>query len=329
MTTVALRYDLRSPAWAATQPPDLYRVCLEQCAWADANGVGDIVSLSEHHGIDDGYLPAPFTMAAAVAGVTKRLPITIAAALIPLHDPVRLAEQIAVLDLLSGGRVSFVAGTGYARKEFEMAGIPYKQRAPMLEEFIDVMRRAWTGEEFEWQGRTIRVSPTPMTKPHPLIMGGGSGPMAARRAARMRLPFFPGIGDPALKEAYEDECKKVGFEYGFCVLPHGPGFVHVAEDPDSAWAEIERYAWYEADTYRSWQEGTRAEVLTSAANPAELRREGIYRVVTPDECVALAGELGPQGVIVLHPLLCGMPAELSWSSLRLFKDEVLPQIRPA
>jgi alkanesulfonate monooxygenase SsuD/methylene tetrahydromethanopterin reductase-like flavin-dependent oxidoreductase (luciferase family) len=326
--TIALRYDLRSPEWAATPHDEMYRVCLEQCAWVDEHGVADIVSLSEHHGIDDGYLPAPFTMAAAVAGVTKKLPITIAAALLPLHDPIRLAEQIAVLDLASNGRVSFVAGSGYKKSEFEMAGVTYKDRGRMLEEYLEVIRKAWTGEPFEWNGRTIRVTPTPKTKPHPLIMGGGSGPLAARRAARMHLPFFPGVGDPALKEAYEDECRKIGFANGFCVMPKGPGFVHVTEDPDKAWDQIARYAWYDADTYRSWQEGTRAEVLTSAPDVDALRAEGIYRVVTPDECVAMAEELSPGGAIVLHPLLCGMPADLGWESLHLFREQVLPRIRP-
>ncbi len=328
MTTIALRYDLRSPSWAATQHPELYKACLEQCAWVDEHGVADIVSLSEHHGIDDGYLPAPFVMAGAVAGVTKRLPITIAAALLPLHDPVRLAEQIAVVDLASGGRVSFVAGAGYKRSEFEMANVPYKGRTAMMVEYIEIMRKAWTGEPFEWQGRTIRVMPTPKTKPHPLILAGGSSEGAARRAARLRLPFFPGVGDLALKTFYEDECAKVGFEFGFCVMPKGPGFVHVTDDPDKAWAEISRYAWYDADTYRSWQEGTRAEVLTSAPDVNALRTEGIYRVVTPDECIAMAEELGEGGAIVLHPLLCGIPAELGWASLELFKDKVLPRVRP-
>jgi alkanesulfonate monooxygenase SsuD/methylene tetrahydromethanopterin reductase-like flavin-dependent oxidoreductase (luciferase family) len=328
MITIALRYDLRAPEWAATPHPELYKACLEQCAWVDDHGVADIVSLSEHHGIDDGYLPAPFVMAGAVAGVTKRLPITIAAALLPLHDPIRLAEQIAVVDLASGGRVSFVAGAGYKRSEFGMAGVPYKGRTQMMVDYLEVMRKAWTGEPFEYQGRTIRVTPKPKTQPHPLILGGGSSEGAARRAARLRIPFFPGVGDPALKEAYEDECRKIGFEFGFCVMPNGPGFVHVTEDPDKAWAEISKYAWYDADTYRSWQEGTRAEVLTSAPDVDALRTEGIYRVVTPDGCLELARELGEGGTIVLHPLLCGMPADLGWSSLELFRDKVLPRLRP-
>ena len=329
MVTVALRYDLRSPEWAATKHPELYATCLDQCAWADEHSGFDVVVLSEHHGIDDGYIPSPFTMAAAVAGRTKRILISIAAALVPLHDPVRLAEQIAVLDLASGGRVSFVAGAGYHQREFDMAGIERKRRGRLLEEHVEVMKRAWTGEPFEWQGRTIQVRPRPLTQPHPLVFVGGSSEAAARRAARLGLPFFPARGDPQLVEWYQDECSRVGFDTGFCLLPKGPGFVHVAEDPDKAWAEIEKYAWYDAETYRSWQApGQSSEVTSKASNPEELRREGIYRVVTPDECIELARELEPTGTIVLHPLLCGMPAELGWESLELFRSKVLPQLRP-
>jgi hypothetical protein len=105
--------------------------------------------------------------------------------------------------------------------------------------------------------------------------------------------------------------------------------VHVAEDPDKAWSEIAPYAWYDAETYRSWQgRDNRSAVTTKAQTPDQLREEGIYRVVTPDECVALAEELGPTGSIVLHPLLCGMPVELGWQSLELFRDQVMPRIKP-
>jgi alkanesulfonate monooxygenase SsuD/methylene tetrahydromethanopterin reductase-like flavin-dependent oxidoreductase (luciferase family) len=330
VTTVALRYDLRSAPFAATKHPELYQACLDQCAWADEQGVGDVIVLSEHHAMEDGFLPAPFTMAAAVAARTNRLMISIAAALIPLHDPVRLAEQIAVLDLASGGRVNFVAGAGYARHEFEMAGIEPKERGRLLEEYVEVMLKAWTGEPFEWRGRTIQVTPVPKSRPHPLIFMGGSSEAAARRAARLRLPFFPALGDERLVEWYRDEAAKVGFDQPFCLLPHGPGFVHVTEDPDAAWEEISRYAWYDADTYRSWQgKGQSSEVTTKASDADELRKEGIYRVVTPDECVALAEELGPMGTIVLHPLMGGMPADLGWSSLQLFRDQVLARIRPS
>ena len=211
MAMIGLRYDLRAPTWGSASHAEIYEACLDQSRWGDERGI-DFVVLSEHHGADDGYIPAPVTMAAAIAGHTRNIGINIAAILVPLHDPVRLAEELAVLDLASGGRVSFVAGVGYRYEEFEMAGVDRKQRGKLLEEYIDVMRKAWTGEPFEWRGRTVHVTPKPLTQPHPMMMIGGSTEVAARRAARLRLPMFPAVGDPKLAEIYNDECAKVEFE---------------------------------------------------------------------------------------------------------------------
>lgn len=329
MVTIAARYDLRVPEWGATAAPDVYAACLEQAVWLESNKAADIVALSEHHGMEDGWMPSPFTMAAAIAARTSRIPISITAAIVPLHDPVRLAEQIAVADLISRGRITFVAGIGYAEHEFEMAGVDRKKRGKLIEEYLDVMRRAWTGEPFEWRGRTIVVRPVPYTKPHPLMMVGGGSEPAARRAGRMHLPFLASIYDPALLEAYQDEAAKSGYAHPMGILPKGPGFVHVTEDPEKTWAELGRYVQYDADTYRAMQNrGSRSGVVSHATDLDGIKSEGVYRIVTPDECVALAAELEPMGTIVLNPLLCGMPAALGWESLELFRDKVLPRLRP-
>src|SRR5437867_507642 len=221
MTMIGLRYDLRAPSFGAVTHAELYAACLEQCAWADRHGL-DFVVLSEHHGVEDGYLPAPLVLAAAIAGLTQYIRITVAAVLVPLHDPIRLAEQLAVLDLASGSRVSFVAGLGYRQEEFEMAAVDRKHRGKLLDEAVEAMRKAWTGEPFEWRGRTIRVTPKPASPP--MILIGGSTEAAARRAARLRAGFFPSIGDPHLAETYNAECARVGFSSGFVSLPSGPGF---------------------------------------------------------------------------------------------------------
>jgi alkanesulfonate monooxygenase SsuD/methylene tetrahydromethanopterin reductase-like flavin-dependent oxidoreductase (luciferase family) len=322
MVMIGIRFDLRVPAFAATTHAQQYAACLDQCAWADALGL-DIVVLSEHHGVADGYLPAPFTMAAAIAGRTRRIRLNIAAALVPLHDPVRLAEQLAVLDLASAGRVGFVAGLGYREEEFVMAGIERGQRGKLLEEYIGVMRQAWTGEPFEWRGRTIRVTPKPQSTPMVLI--GGSTAVAARRAARLHAGFFPAIRDAGLVEIYNAECERVGFHSGFAMLPGGPGFVHVSEDPERDWARIAPHALYDAQTYSSWQTpDQRSQVHVAAQTSDDVRKSGVYVVVTPDECVALAAE---HGRIVLHPLMGGMSPELGWEGLKLFETQVLPRIR--
>ena len=321
MTMLGLRYDLRAPAFAGVTHAEMYAACLEQCAWADARGF-DVVALSEHHGVDDGYMSAPVTLAAAIAGRTARVQINIAAVLVPLHDPVRLAEQLATLQLASGGRLSLVAGLGYRPEEFEMAGVDRRQRGRLLDEYVDVLRKAWTGEPFEWRGRTVRVTPAPQSPPVVLI--GGSTEKAARRAARMHAGFFPAVGDPALAAVYEEACAQHGFT-GFVAMPGGPGFVHVSDDPERDWARIAPHALYDAQTYAAWQTpGQRSQVHTAAKTIDELRASGVYRVVTPDECVALARE---HGRVLLHPLMGGLSPALAWASLELFEQKVLGRLR--
>jgi alkanesulfonate monooxygenase SsuD/methylene tetrahydromethanopterin reductase-like flavin-dependent oxidoreductase (luciferase family) len=323
MTMLGLRYDLRAPAFAGVTHAELYAACLDQCVWAEAHGF-DVVALSEHHGVDDGYMSAPVTLAAAIAGRTRRLQLNIAAVLVPLHDPVRLAEQLAVVQLVSGGRLSLVAGMGYRDEEFQMAGIDRRQRGRLFDEYVGVMRQAWSGEPFEWRGRTVRATPVPPSPPMVLI--GGSTEKAARRAARLHAGFFPAIADAALAAAYEEECARQGFT-GFVVMPGGPGFVHVSNDPERDWARIAPHALYDARTYAAWQPpGQRSQVHVAGNTLDELRRSGVYRVVTPDECVALAEEYGR---VLLHPLMGGLSPTLAWESLELFERAVLPRLRAA
>lgn len=322
MAMIGIRFDLRVPPFARTTHAELYAACLDQCAWADEHAL-DIVVLSEHHGVDDGYLPAPLTLAAAIAGRTKTIRISIAAALVPLHDPVRMAEQLAVLDLASGSRISFVAGLGYRQEEFDMAGIDRTQRGKLLEEYVGVMRQAWSGEPFEWRSRRVRVTPKPNAPP--MILVGGSTQAAARRAARLHAGFFPAIGDQRLADTYAAECARVGFTGGFVSLPGGPGFVHVSSDPERDWTRIGPHALYDAQTYAAWQTpDQRSSMHVDAQTIDDVRRSGVYRVVTPDECVALANETGR---IILHPLMGGLSPELGWQGLKLFESEVLPRIR--
>lgn len=324
MVMIGIRYDLRVPSLSPATHAEQYAACLDQCAWADRLGL-DAVVLSEHHGVDDGYLSAPVTLAAAIAGRTQRIPINIAAVLVPLHDPLRLAEQMATVSLVSGGRLSFVAGLGYRPEEFEMAGVDRTRRGRLLEEYVQVMRQAWTGEPFEWRGRTVRVTPKPVSPP--VVMVGGSTEKAARRAARLGCGFFPAINDPRLEEVYEEECAKVGFKGGFVSMPGGPGFVHVSEDPERDWARIGEHALYDARTYAAWQPPEqRSQMHVAGQTIADVRKSGAYQVLTPDECVALGKE---QGRIILHPLMGGIPARLGWESLELFEKKVLSRLRPA
>lgn len=328
MPLSVIRFDYRTPGMAPADARRFYEVSLEMAAWADSTGF-DMIVLSEHHGADDGYLPSPLVAAGAVAACTNRIGINIAALLIPLHDPVRLAEDIAVVDLLSGGRLSIVAGLGYRPVEYEMFDREWKRRGKRMDECLEIMLAAWAGEEIERDGARFRVTPRPLSEPHPFMMIGGSGPAAAKRAARFELGFFPPVGDDDLAQVYRDECARLGKPEGVVMMPTGPGSVFVAEDPDKAWAEVGPHLLHDAMTYRSWQtDDIRSHVKSDATTIDDLRAEGVYQVLTPEECIALADELGPMGPYTHHPLCGGTPPELAWESLRLFAEKVLPAIRP-
>jgi len=327
MVLLTMRQDFRAPAFGPASGPEIYSAALEMFRWADKQGF-DFLVLSEHHGVDDGWMPAPLTIAAAALGVTERAPVMVSAAIVPLHDPVRIAEQIAVIDNAFPGRLMTVVGAGYKVDEFEMAGVDHAARGAVLEEYVDVMLRAWTTESFEWRGRTIRVTPKPATRPHPMVLLGGGVPAAARRAARLRLPMLPMNTDPRVAEAYYDEARKVGFDSGFVMVPEGPTFLYLTDDPDKAWAQIGEYLLYETRTYASYQTaGQTSTPMVQAESIEDLRGASQIWVGTPDDIVERAAGVSPMGALNFHPLAGGLPPDLAWPSLELFVGSVLPRLR--
>ena len=327
MPLLTMRHDFRAPAFGAASTRDIYAAALEQMKWADARGF-DFLVLSEHHGVDDGWMPAPLTMAASILAATERAPVLLSASILPLHDPIRIAEQIAVIDNAFPGRLWTVFGAGYRVEEFEMAGVEHAQRGKILEAQLAAMLQAWTGEPFEWQGRAVRVTPVPATLPHPTVLVGGGVPAAARRAARLRLPMMPMNADPAVTAAYREEAARVGFDGGFVLVPEGPTFVHVTADPARAWDELAPYLLYETRTYASFQTaGQHSLPRVDAETVDDLRRAAQLWVGTPDDILARARDLGPTAALNFHPLAGGLPPELAWASLELFASEVLPALR--
>ncbi len=326
MAISLLRFDLRKAPFSPTPHAALYAAALEMAEYADARGF-DAITISEHHAVEDGFLSAPIVLAAALAARTKRLRITISALLATLYDPVKLAEDLAVLDLTSGGRVSTTLGMGYRPEEYASFGKNYAERGKLLDECIEVLLKAWTGEPFEWRGRSVRVTPRSHTQPHPPINAGGQSLAGARRAARFGLPYQPASNDREMIQLYMSECARLGHRPS--VMPPGNGeMIWVARDPDKAWRELGPYLLYEATTYASWQPAYQqtSSVHSAAKSIDALRSEAKYRVLTPDECVARAKEQGPYAAFILFPLCGGTPPEIGWESVRLFAEEVLPRV---
>ncbi|MEB3049762.1 LLM class flavin-dependent oxidoreductase [Mycolicibacter sp. MYC123] len=320
----ALRLNMTDVPGAANG--DRYRAALEMASYADANGI-TAVGCEEHHLTATGWLPSPLVLAAAVAARTSTIRISIGALLVPLYDPVRLAEDIAVLDHLSAGRVSYVTGIGYRPAEYHAVDKDFRRRGRLMDECLDVLLKAWGDEPFDYRGRLIDVTPKPHTKPHPVLFIGGMSAAAARRAARFGLPFSPPMPMPDIEAVYRDELVRHG-KQGFVFSPeNGSTVTHLTTDPERAWAHCGQHFLHEATEYSSWAV---ADVPRPNESPAttvgELRAAGNVEVLTPQELVAQcrAGRTG----VTLHPLIGGLPLDEGWESLRLLVDQVLPALQP-
>ena len=325
MANFALRYDLRCPPFSKTDHQEQYRAALDQCEWADKLGFVS-VTLSEHHGSPDGYLPSPLVFGAAVAERTRNMRLTLAALISPLHDPLRLAEDVAVLDVLSGGRVIPIFSGGYVESEFEAFGKKLSDRARLMDAIVPFMQQAWTGEPFEHEGRTVRCTPRPVQSPRPPILLGGASAPAARRAARLADGFMPTV--PAVHDYYREECVKLGKPDPGPMTPTLGSFLHVTRDPDADWERLAPYAMHEMNAYGQWAaESGSTTGYRPISDPDELRATGMYPVMTPEQVIEKARELGPEVGILLHPLMGGTDPELAWESLRLVEAEVLPALR--
>src|SRR6478735_396963 len=264
-----LRYDLRAPSIGAPAA-ELYQAALDIASWSESRGCISAL-LCEHHASPDGYLPAPLILASAMAARTTTLPIMIAVIQLPLYDPVKLAEEMAVLDQLSGGRVSYTGGVGYLPHEYEMYGVDFHRRGKVADEKLEVLLRAKTGEAFEYEGRAIHVTPAPLTPGGPMVMWGGGSVAAARRAGRNGLGFFGQTDDPAIGEAYAEASRENGHEPGMCLLPPTDSVqtLFVANDLDAAWAELGPYLMHDVLAYAAWNEGKEKSASMSGATDAE------------------------------------------------------------
>ena len=274
MTFLVTRFDFRAPGADPAARQELFSRALDQAAYAEGHGQ-DALTLSEHHGSDDGYLPSPLTVAAAMAARTRSMPISVAALVVNLHDPVRLAEDIAVLDHLSAGRVTYTLGLGYRREEYAMFGRPWHSRADDVETAIATLRTAWAGEPVERDGRRVRVTPVPFSRPHPVLLYGGGSAAAARRAARLGLGFQPQVSDRGLRELYRAECRRLGREPGLVMMPpaRGPAYVFCTEDPDRFWALHGHHLLADAVATSTWH----GRLPSAVVRPVDHRRRAARR----------------------------------------------------
>ena len=318
---IVLQFDMRASPECPDSAGDRYRACIDMVKWADTQPIS-VVGFSEHHNTEDGFLSASLMMAMAAACVSERIAINVSALLLPLHEPLRVAEDIAVLDLVSKGRFMATLGLGYRELEYRTMGVDWPGRGKVFDEKLDVLLQALRGAPFQYRGAEVLLNPGPASPLQSLLCVGGNSAAAARRAARCGLIFAPPVDDPALQLAYEAECEKTGFKHGLVIFPNQPSLTLIADDPDKAWAEVGKYFLYDARAYRQWRHISRRAYAESAADSLEeLREEGKYAILSPAEAAAKIIE---KGSLNLAPLCGGMPIDTAWRSLELYAAKVVP-----
>ena len=190
--TISLGYGLvtcqthpdRTEEW-----PQLYAEALTLAEEVESLGL-DSIWVSEHHFVDDGHLPSLLPLLAAMAARTHRVTVGTALLLAPLHDAVRLAEDAAVVDLISGGRLTLGLGLGWREEEFEAFEVPMNQRVRRLIAFVEAARAAWSGQQVSHGSARPRVTPRPATAEGPPLWVGALVETAVRRAGRIGDGFM-------------------------------------------------------------------------------------------------------------------------------------------
>lgn len=319
---LSIRFDMRNIGPGSDA--QLYRMALEQAEWADANGF-DTVYIGEHHGADDGYIPSPIVLAGGIAARTNRIEIHLSALLLPLHDPIRLAEDLAILDIMCEGRLSVTFGMGYRPHEFAMFGVPPQRLATIFEQKLAVVLEAWSGGSFSYRDTAVKVRPRPAQRPRPKVYVGGSGPASARRAARLGLGYRPAVAE--LWDVYTSELGRLG-RTDEDVPPDVTRTVFVVDDPRASWSVMGDYLLHTNNSYASWaqERGSGRSGWRHYDSADELRSAGQFLVCTPAECLREVRMLGSHGELQLQPAMGGLPAEVAWSMLALFGESVLPHL---
>ena len=220
---------------------DLYREHLEESVLAEELGF-DNVWASEHHFSPDAWNPSPITFLAAVAARTERVRIGTYVLLLPFHNPVRVAEDIAVLDNISGGRVDLPVGVGSAAQEFHTFGIPFNERLGRTFEALRIIERCFAGEEFSHKGKyyefpNVCVTTTPVQKPGPPIWVASMGEQSVAWTARRGYHLAAGAGRGHAK--YEELLAQYGHDRSKRQVASIPIRVHIADTRERAWDEAE------------------------------------------------------------------------------------------
>jgi alkanesulfonate monooxygenase SsuD/methylene tetrahydromethanopterin reductase-like flavin-dependent oxidoreductase (luciferase family) len=325
---VGVCYDFRNPPESGVSDSRLYAEVIEQVRWLDGIGA-DLVWFTEHHFVDDGYLPSWTPVAGAMAAVTENVRFGTDICLMPFNHPVRLAEDLAVLDNLSGGRVELGIGMGYAPHEFRGFGLPVSRRVSLMNEGIEVLQRCFTGERFSYHGKRyqlddVRITPGYVQPGGPPLWIAAMSEGGAARAARYEANFLPQGNRARVYDTWVDALESSGRS----PADHRIGIIRsilVTDDRETDWPVIRAAERYRMALYQRFFE----ESGEGFGDPREAIPQ-TWIVGNVDQCVAeLQQFISDFRItdIVTMAVPPGLRAEQMAPSLERLFTEVVPRLK--
>jgi len=324
---------------------EVYRNLFDLCVQAEELGF-DHIWTSEHHFLDDGWSPSQLPILAAIAAHTKRIRIGTFVILLPFHNPIRVAEDAATVDIISGGRFDLGVGPGSDPNDYRVFGVPMNQRRPRMHEGLQIIRKCFDEEEFSFAGKywnfeRVRMTPKAVQK-RMNIWVAANLPQAIEEAGTNGYHLAAAPPRP-LQDLYDASLRKAGYD-PTQFERSGLHIGHLASSHDKAWDEFEPHLqWHmkvhfkamAAPENRMMNRTLIGDLGLRVPELGELRRQGrgpygpAY-VGTPDEVIRMLEEelkTYPMTEVVFSLDSPGMDPRYMKSSLELFASEVIPHFR--
>jgi alkanesulfonate monooxygenase SsuD/methylene tetrahydromethanopterin reductase-like flavin-dependent oxidoreductase (luciferase family) len=331
--TFGYLHDFRNPPQFRRPWDQYYGEVLDIFSHIETLGF-DAGWVPEHHAAEDGYLPSPVVALSAIAARTKKLRLGSAVALAPFYHPVRFAEDCAVADIISGGRLEMTVALGYRRLETNAYGVDFKSRASRTDEFLEIVRRLWNGETFDYNGRHYQlknasIMPRPVRGHIPLYVGG-FGDKGLDRCVKYGDGYF---GNIELCGLYQQKLKAAGKDPAKAKMLVLNIFMVVAEDKEKATAEIAPYLHHVNNVYGVWlnedKYGQGTLQVNAVPEPMSLddfKKSGLLQIKTPDEAIAYFKDVQAQAPVEHFMLMVppGLPIKQFAPYAELFAKKVMP-----
>lgn len=332
-------HDFRSPPGCDVGMVQVYAETLEQIGLAESWGL-ELCWFTEHHFLADGYLPNFVPVAGAAAARTTTMRFSTDICLLPFRHPVRLAEDLAILDNISNGRMELGVGMGYATGEFAGFGIPRSRRVSLTEECIEVLRLAWSGEPFSFAGKRytfsdLRVTPDPVQPGGPPLWMGATSRASALRAARFDTHLLPQGARHHVLDPWANELGATGRDPANyrCGVIRG---VFVTDDVERDWTPVAKAERYRRDVYIDLIKSSQDQIMGGKPSSSSTPRAPIplnplvWTVGDVAHCVeelsALMVEFGLTDLVTWGGPP-GLAPSVMNASIERFAKDVVPAVR--